>query len=163
MAEVELQKHRLLRGGLWRWRLGGSSRRLVQQHQRSDTRGPRLAHTQQLCAFQVNIFKSLSVSWIHGPRVKVLKRLSSSLVSPGIDRLGRVSFKHVLKTLDYLTNETETSPVTEALLQLRKLYRLLEKRQENRLVSRMKVQPEHKGTRVVGLLRLFMSSPIPLK
>lgn len=55
-----------------------------------------------------------------------------------LSRLGRVSFKHVLKTLDYLTNETETSPVTEALLQLKQLYRLLEKRQENRLVSRMK-------------------------
>lgn len=93
----------------------------------------------------------------------MLKRLSSSLVSPGIDRLGRVSFKHVLKTLDYLTNETETSPVTEALLQLKQLYRLLEKRQENRLVSRMKVQPEHKGRRVVRLHRLFMSRPIPLK
>lgn len=39
-----------------------------------------------------------------------------------------------------MVNETETSPVTEALLQLNKIYRLLVKRQEYRLVARMKVQ-----------------------
>lgn len=61
-------------------------------------------------------------------------------------RLGRVSFKQVLKTLDYLANETETSPVTEALLQLKHIYQLLDKRQEQRLVSRMKVQADHKLT-----------------
>lgn len=39
-----------------------------------------------------------------------------------------------------MVNETETSPVTEALLQLNKIYKLLVKRQEYRLVARMKVQ-----------------------
>lgn len=68
------------------------------------------------------------------------------LSSPGIRRLGRVSFKQVLKTLDYLVNETETSPVTEALLQLRNIYHLLDKRQEQQLVSRMKVLSAHKLT-----------------
>lgn len=66
----------------------------------------------------------------------------------GFDRLGRVSFKHVHRTLDYLTNETETSPVMEALLQLTHIYRLLDKRQEFGLVSRMKVQPAHRPTRL---------------
>uniref|UniRef100_A0A4W6G976 Aminopeptidase n=1 Tax=Lates calcarifer TaxID=8187 RepID=A0A4W6G976_LATCA len=55
-----------------------------------------------------------------------------------LSRLGRVSFHQVLSLLNYMSNETETSPVTEALLQLSNIYRLLDKRQEHGLVSRMK-------------------------
>lgn len=57
-----------------------------------------------------------------------------------MNRFGRVSFLHVLNLLGYMFNETETCPVTEALLQLNKIYRLLDKRQYHTLVSRMKVQ-----------------------
>lgn len=46
----------------------------------------------------------------------------------------------MLNLLDYMVNETETCPVTEALLQLNRIYRLLDKRQYHGLVSRMKVQ-----------------------
>uniref|UniRef100_A0A8C7LEH5 Leucyl/cystinyl aminopeptidase n=1 Tax=Oncorhynchus kisutch TaxID=8019 RepID=A0A8C7LEH5_ONCKI len=53
--------------------------------------------------------------------------------------LGRVSFRQVLNLLDYTTNETETAPLTEALSQLSSVYRLLDKRQEQRLLARMKV------------------------
>ncbi|XP_064793155.1 leucyl-cystinyl aminopeptidase-like [Oncorhynchus masou masou] len=56
-----------------------------------------------------------------------------------LSRLGRVSFRQVLNLLDYATNETETAPLTEALSQLSSVYRLLDKRQEQRLVARMKV------------------------
>lgn len=56
-----------------------------------------------------------------------------------VNRLGRVSFRQVLSLLNYMSNETETAPVTEALLQLNTIYRLLDKRQESGLVSRMKV------------------------
>uniref|UniRef100_A0A674F2R4 Aminopeptidase n=1 Tax=Salmo trutta TaxID=8032 RepID=A0A674F2R4_SALTR len=56
-----------------------------------------------------------------------------------LSRLGRVSFRQVLSLLDYTTNETETAPLTEALSQLSSIYRLLDKRQERRLVARMKV------------------------
>lgn len=45
----------------------------------------------------------------------------------------------MLNLLGYVFNETETCPVTEALLQLNTIYRLLDKRQYNGLVSRMKV------------------------
>ncbi|CAB1322061.1 unnamed protein product [Coregonus sp. 'balchen'] len=55
-----------------------------------------------------------------------------------LSRLGRVSFRQVLSLLDYATNETETAPLTEALSQLSSVYRLLNKRQELRLVARMK-------------------------
>nr|XP_020450130.1 leucyl-cystinyl aminopeptidase [Monopterus albus] len=55
-----------------------------------------------------------------------------------LSRLGRVSFHQVLNLLNYLLNETETSPVKEALLQLSSIYRLLDKRQEQYLVARMK-------------------------
>ncbi|XP_072244139.1 leucyl-cystinyl aminopeptidase [Leuresthes tenuis] len=55
-----------------------------------------------------------------------------------LSRLGRVSFRQVLNLLNYMSNETETSPVTEALLQLNSIYRLLDKRQEYNLVARMK-------------------------
>ncbi|XP_053182010.1 leucyl-cystinyl aminopeptidase isoform X2 [Scomber japonicus] len=54
-----------------------------------------------------------------------------------LSRLGRVSFKQVLNLLRYMSNETETSPVTEALLQLNRIYQLLNKRQEQDLVARM--------------------------
>lgn len=59
------------------------------------------------------------------------------------NRLGRVSFRQVLNLLKYMPTETETSPVTEALLQLKVIYQLLDKRQEHGLVARMKV---HKHT-----------------
>ncbi|KAM8885150.1 leucyl-cystinyl aminopeptidase isoform 1-T1 [Spinachia spinachia] len=55
-----------------------------------------------------------------------------------LSRLGRVSFHQVLHLLKYMSNETHTSPVTEALLQLGVIYRLLDQRQEHRLVARMK-------------------------
>ncbi|KAM7416423.1 hypothetical protein PAMA_018469 [Pampus argenteus] len=55
-----------------------------------------------------------------------------------LSRLGRVSFHHVLNLLNYMYKETETSPVTEALLQLNRIYRLLDKRLEQGLVARMK-------------------------
>ncbi|XP_045891644.1 leucyl-cystinyl aminopeptidase [Micropterus dolomieu] len=55
-----------------------------------------------------------------------------------LSRLGRVSFNQVLNLLKYMSNETETSPVIEALLQLNDIYRLLDKRQEQGLVARMK-------------------------
>uniref|UniRef100_A0A672ZX82 Aminopeptidase n=1 Tax=Sphaeramia orbicularis TaxID=375764 RepID=A0A672ZX82_9TELE len=48
--------------------------------------------------------------------------------------------RQVLSLLNYMTNETETPPVTEALLQLNNIYRLLDKRQETDFVSRMKVR-----------------------
>ncbi|TMS04005.1 Leucyl-cystinyl aminopeptidase [Larimichthys crocea] len=64
--------------------------------------------------------------------------LKKSFFSPGVNRLGRVSFQHVLNLLNYMPNETETSPVTEALLQLNNIYQLLDKRQEQYLVARMK-------------------------
>lgn len=58
----------------------------------------------------------------------------------GVNRLGHVSFHRVLNLLNYMSNETETSPVTEALLQLNNIFRLLDKRQDHILVARMKVQ-----------------------
>ncbi|KAG7481393.1 hypothetical protein MATL_G00066280 [Megalops atlanticus] len=53
-----------------------------------------------------------------------------------LSRLGKVNFRQVLSLLEYIENETEIAPLTEALFQLDRIYRLLEKRQE--LVSRMK-------------------------
>ncbi|XP_065821852.1 leucyl-cystinyl aminopeptidase [Labrus bergylta] len=55
-----------------------------------------------------------------------------------LSRLGRVSFLQVNNLLNYISNETDTSPVTEALLQLSNIYQLLCKRQEHSLVARMK-------------------------
>ncbi|KAM9810926.1 leucyl-cystinyl aminopeptidase [Neosynchiropus ocellatus] len=55
-----------------------------------------------------------------------------------LSRLGRVTFRHVLQLLKYMSNESESSPVTEALLQLNRILQLLDKRQEQRLVGRMK-------------------------
>ncbi|XP_060740091.1 leucyl-cystinyl aminopeptidase [Tachysurus vachellii] len=55
-----------------------------------------------------------------------------------LSRLGKVSFRQVLTLLEYLKNETETAPVTEALTQLGSIYRLLEKRSDLNLVARMK-------------------------
>ncbi|XP_017269434.1 leucyl-cystinyl aminopeptidase [Kryptolebias marmoratus] len=54
-----------------------------------------------------------------------------------LSRLGRVSFHQVINLLQYMSSETEASPVTEALLQLNNIYRLLDKRQEFNLVARM--------------------------
>lgn len=56
-----------------------------------------------------------------------------------LSRLGRVSFHQVLNLLNYVPQETETSPVSEALLQLNSIYRLLDKRQASGLVGRMKI------------------------
>uniref|UniRef100_A0A8C5DF31 Aminopeptidase n=1 Tax=Gouania willdenowi TaxID=441366 RepID=A0A8C5DF31_GOUWI len=50
-----------------------------------------------------------------------------------LSRLGRVSFQQVLNLLSYVSQETETSPVMEALFQLNTIYRLLDKRQESGL------------------------------
>ncbi|XP_014847763.1 PREDICTED: leucyl-cystinyl aminopeptidase-like [Poecilia mexicana] len=55
-----------------------------------------------------------------------------------LSRLGRVPFEQVCYMLSFMPNETETAPVTEALLQLNSIYRLLDKRQESDLASRMK-------------------------
>lgn len=55
-----------------------------------------------------------------------------------LSRLGRVSFQQVYQLLKYLSNETETTPVTEALLQLNTIYRLLDKRHEHELVALLK-------------------------
>ncbi|XP_036454251.1 leucyl-cystinyl aminopeptidase isoform X2 [Colossoma macropomum] len=54
-----------------------------------------------------------------------------------LSRLGRVSFRQVLNLLVYLKNETETAPLTEALTQLNHIFRLLDKRSDLLLVSRM--------------------------
>ncbi|XP_056129079.1 leucyl-cystinyl aminopeptidase isoform X2 [Lampris incognitus] len=56
-----------------------------------------------------------------------------------LSRLGRVSFRHVLNLMKYVSNETETAPLTEALLQLGTIYRMLDNRQEQILAARMKV------------------------
>ncbi|XP_062873688.1 leucyl-cystinyl aminopeptidase [Trichomycterus rosablanca] len=55
-----------------------------------------------------------------------------------LSRLGKVSFRQVLNVLAYLKNETEPAPLTEALTQLSYIYKLLEKRSDLMLVSRMK-------------------------
>ncbi|KAB5528472.1 hypothetical protein PHYPO_G00140570 [Pangasianodon hypophthalmus] len=55
-----------------------------------------------------------------------------------LSRLGKVSFRQVLNLLDYIKDETETAPLTEALTQLNSIYRLLEKRSDLNLLSRMK-------------------------
>ncbi|MBN3301131.1 LCAP aminopeptidase, partial [Amia calva] len=54
-----------------------------------------------------------------------------------ISRLGRTSFRQVLKLTEYLVNETEMVPVTVALSRLNYIYRLLDKRGMLPLVSRM--------------------------
>ncbi|XP_038145962.1 leucyl-cystinyl aminopeptidase [Cyprinodon tularosa] len=55
-----------------------------------------------------------------------------------LSRLGRVPFEQVLSLLNAMSNETGTAPVKEALLQLNRINRLLDKRQESGLVARMK-------------------------
>ncbi|XP_041083380.1 leucyl-cystinyl aminopeptidase isoform X2 [Polyodon spathula] len=64
----------------------------------------------------------------------------ASLISDifGLARLGKVSIQQVLNLTSYLVNETSTPPVTEALLQLNHIYRLLEKRGLLQLTARMK-------------------------
>ncbi|KAK2911698.1 hypothetical protein Q8A67_003831 [Cirrhinus molitorella] len=54
-----------------------------------------------------------------------------------LSRSDKVSFRQVLNLMDYIKNETETAPLTEALLQLGQIYRLLDKRSELTLASRM--------------------------
>ncbi|XP_077418111.1 leucyl-cystinyl aminopeptidase [Vanacampus margaritifer] len=55
-----------------------------------------------------------------------------------LSKLGRVSFRQVLSLLNYMPNETEISPVSEALHQLNLIYQMLHKRYEQGLVARMK-------------------------
>ncbi|KAG7318423.1 hypothetical protein KOW79_018178 [Hemibagrus wyckioides] len=55
-----------------------------------------------------------------------------------LSRLGRVPFRQVLNLLEYLKNETKTAPLTEALMQLGSIYRLLEKRSDLNLVAKLK-------------------------
>ncbi|MGH0162220.1 UNVERIFIED_CONTAM: hypothetical protein FKN15_042193 [Acipenser sinensis] len=64
----------------------------------------------------------------------------ASLISDifGLARLGKVSIQQVLNLTRYLVNETSTPPVTEALLQLKHIYRLLDKRGLLQLTARMK-------------------------
>ncbi|KAK6494852.1 leucyl-cystinyl aminopeptidase isoform X1 [Huso huso] len=64
----------------------------------------------------------------------------ASLISDifGLARLGKVSIQQVLNLTCYLVNETSTPPVTEALLQLNHIYRLLDKRGLLQLTARMK-------------------------
>ncbi|XP_067294260.1 leucyl-cystinyl aminopeptidase isoform X2 [Pseudorasbora parva] len=54
-----------------------------------------------------------------------------------LSRLGKVSFRQVLNLMEYIRNETETAPLTEALFQLGQIYRLLDKRSDLKLASRM--------------------------
>uniref|UniRef100_A0AAY4BIF8 Leucyl/cystinyl aminopeptidase n=1 Tax=Denticeps clupeoides TaxID=299321 RepID=A0AAY4BIF8_9TELE len=64
-----------------------------------------------------------------------------------LSRLGKVSFRQVLNLLDYISNETEAAPITEALVQLEDIYRLLDKRQDLGLVARMETYiTDHFGT-----------------
>ncbi len=70
-------------------------------------------------------------------------------------RSGKVSFRQVLNLMDYIRNETETAPLTEALLQLGQIYRLLDKRLELNLASRMKVSATSCVAVVVKWLSLF--------
>ncbi|XP_051551970.1 leucyl-cystinyl aminopeptidase-like [Myxocyprinus asiaticus] len=64
-----------------------------------------------------------------------------------LSRLGKVPFRQVLNLMEYISKETETAPLTEALFQLAQIYRLLDKRSELNLVSRMKSYiSEHFGS-----------------
>ncbi|XP_066509399.1 leucyl-cystinyl aminopeptidase-like [Hoplias malabaricus] len=54
-----------------------------------------------------------------------------------LSRLGKVSFRQILNLLVYLKNETEAAPLTEALTQLNHILRLLDKRSDLNLMSRM--------------------------
>uniref|UniRef100_A0A8C9WIS7 Aminopeptidase n=1 Tax=Scleropages formosus TaxID=113540 RepID=A0A8C9WIS7_SCLFO len=47
-----------------------------------------------------------------------------------LSRLGKLSFKQVMNLLVYLEHENHTAPLTEALYQLDRIYRLLDKRQD---------------------------------
>ncbi|KAL2092098.1 hypothetical protein ACEWY4_011896 [Coilia grayii] len=55
-----------------------------------------------------------------------------------LSRLGKVPFRQVQNMLSYMSNETETAPLTEALIHLMHILRMLEKRQDLFLVNRMK-------------------------
>lgn len=70
-------------------------------------------------------------------------------------RSGKVSFRQVLNLMDYIRNETETAPLTEALFQLGQIYRLLDKRSELNLASRMTVSATSCVDVVVKWLSLF--------
>uniref|UniRef100_A0A8B9HSR5 Leucyl-cystinyl aminopeptidase n=2 Tax=Astyanax mexicanus TaxID=7994 RepID=A0A8B9HSR5_ASTMX len=62
----------------------------------------------------------------------------ASLINNLFSLSRKVHFQHyVLNLFEYLKNETETAPLTEALAQLNHIFRLLDKRSELLLVSRM--------------------------
>uniref|UniRef100_A0A671RJS3 Aminopeptidase n=1 Tax=Sinocyclocheilus anshuiensis TaxID=1608454 RepID=A0A671RJS3_9TELE len=64
---------------------------------------------------------------------------------------GKVSFRQVLNLMDYIRNETETAPLTEALFQLGQIYMLLDKRSELNLASRMTSYiDDHFGSLMAG-------------
>ncbi|XP_016093811.1 leucyl-cystinyl aminopeptidase [Sinocyclocheilus grahami] len=64
---------------------------------------------------------------------------------------GKVSFRQVLNLMDYIRNETETAPLTEALFQLGQIYMLLDKRSELTLASRMTSYiDDHFGSLMAG-------------
>ncbi|XP_049619789.1 leucyl-cystinyl aminopeptidase isoform X1 [Syngnathus scovelli] len=55
-----------------------------------------------------------------------------------LSSLGRVSLRQVFHLLKYMSNETEMSPVSEALLHLNHMYQMLNKRYEQDLAARLK-------------------------
>ncbi|XP_042561175.1 leucyl-cystinyl aminopeptidase-like isoform X1 [Clupea harengus] len=70
-----------------------------------------------------------------------------------LSRLGKVSFRQVLNLLAYMSNETETAPLTEGLGQLMHILRMLEKRQDLNLVGRMKAY-------IIGHFQALMDSQL---
>ncbi|TRY95869.1 hypothetical protein DNTS_021398 [Danionella cerebrum] len=64
-----------------------------------------------------------------------------------LSRLDKLPFKQVLNLMEYIKNETETAPLTEALFQLAEIHRLLDKRSELNLASRVTAYiDEHFGS-----------------
>lgn len=91
----------------------------------------------------MNLFKVQVIRTVAFIYTTVISRLPSqcfNLMAPSF-RLGKVSFRQVLNLLAYMSNETETAPLTEGLGQLMHILRMLEKRQDLNLVGRMKVSP----------------------
>lgn len=67
-------------------------------------------------------------------------------------------FRQVLNVMEYIRNETETAPLTEALFQLGQIFRLLDKRSELNLASRLTVGIACKmdtGSRIKTFLTLL--------
>ncbi|XP_057687478.1 leucyl-cystinyl aminopeptidase [Corythoichthys intestinalis] len=55
-----------------------------------------------------------------------------------LSKLGRVSFHQVISLLNYMPKETEMNPVIEAMLQLKEIYQMLQKRYERGPVIRIR-------------------------